>query len=350
MAHREAKQPQRLQSRDDTARMFEDDPRARHSLSRHLSKKYDDFQNCGGAAQIPKFDSKAKAIRTSIVSLLRKQPGSANAAREVPRISKLIFGILEDAKRLNIHNVEFSAEIEILNRVLISVLNDRISSKYNGQCRYGEALLNGYIDIFITATLPKMHREFENKPSFLINPATGCILELDVMLEDFRLAFEFQGEHHYVEPKVQAKDAFKLLQCAAFDRVLVPVNISQLSGEKFASLTVNSMIAHCGTYGMLTSRNPKPPLDAVIKDKALFAFCKATQRVFLAQSLYGNALAWLDAKCASYIAAMYARNPISSTTPAPRLNVAGPDIAVYDVYSALPTINRYRSILRASKK
>jgi hypothetical protein len=328
--------------------VFPETPQARHSFSRHLAKKYNAFLEQRNADRIPNFFRRTRTVRTCVVSLLRKQPGSANAAREVPRIAKLIFGLLEDAKRFQVEGIEFHSEIEILNDVLIALLNDRIASKYKRQCGgYGEALLNAYIDIFVTATLPKTERLFQEKPGFLVYPATGSLLELDVMLEEFRLAFEFQGEHHYVEPKDQAKDAFKLMQCASFSRVLVPVNFSQLSGSVLSRLIVNSMIAYCGLYDIIANRTSIPAYTSNIKNRFISRFCKATQRIFLAEVLFGKAIAWLDTKSAQYIGKMSFRSPISSSTPAPRQFAAHRDLPVCDIYSALPYVRRYRSALKS---
>jgi hypothetical protein len=193
--------------REEKKRIVKEKARERYSFCRLLSRKYLFLLEQQDAARIPSFSGRTRVLRRRVGSLLRKKMGSATSAREVPAISKRLFGLIEDAKRLKVEGIDFDAEIGVLNDVLTAVLSKRLASRYDGECGYGEALLNAYIDIFITATLPKTSREFEAKPTFLIYPVTGSILELDVMLEDFRLAFEFQGEHHYTNPKVRAKDA-----------------------------------------------------------------------------------------------------------------------------------------------
>lgn len=285
------------------------------------------------------------------MSLLRKEAGSANSAREIPRISKRIFGLLEDAKAARLSGFDFKIELEILNQVLIQVLERRILSGYDGNCGHGESLLNAYIDIFITATLPDTHRAFEEKPSFLVNPSTGMVLELDVMLEDFRLAFEFQGvPDHYTNPDVIAKDAFKLAQCAAFSRVLIPVNISQLSGSVLSSLILNSIIPYLKIGPILGGKNPDAGSQFQIAGGALHRFSKAAHRIYLAELLYGQTVSWLDTKSLSYISAMKTRSPHSSTTPAPRLYPLHQNISVRDIYRRLPNIKKYRSHFSAYKR
>lgn len=331
--------------------MFEPDPRARHSISKRLSKKYQLAIDQLGASAIPRFASRTKAVRTSVVSLLRKEAGSANSAWEIPRISKRIFGLLEDSKAAKLNGINFDTELDILNQVLVKVLEKRILTGYNGNCRHGESLLNAYIDVFVTATLPDTHRAFEEKPSFLVNPNTGMPIELDVMLEDFRLAFEFQGHSdHYTIPEVMAKDAFKLAQCAAFSRVLIPVNISQLSGSVLSSLILNSIISYLRIGDILSGIKVHNARDLQVSNEALYRFSKAAQRIYLAELLYGQAIAWLDTKSASFISDMRIRSPHSSTMPAPKLHPMHPEMSVYDIYRRLPNIKRYRNYSSACKR
>lgn len=114
----------------------------------------------------------------------------------------------------------------MLNDYLIYTLNELATTKYNGQCpSYGEALLNCYLDVFITFTTLKTEKEIGINPDFLINPLTGSKLELDVLFEGYKCAFEFQGEHHYTDANVIAKHVFKLNECKNTKRILIPVNI-----------------------------------------------------------------------------------------------------------------------------
>ena len=326
------------------------DSRARHALSKRLKRKHEDFINNNDAIKIPKFFSKTKAVRTSVISLMRKQPGSSNAAKEIPRISKLIFGLMEEAKAKKIQNIGFEEEVKIVNDTLISVLDARLQSKYNGKCGYGESILNGYLDIFITATLPNTHRAFEQKPTFLVNPATGMELELDVMMEDFRLAFEFQGiPTHYWDPDVIEKDAFKLKECAKFSRVLIPVNIFQLSGQKLSELILNSIIPYLGISALFEESAANFDAITAISDASLYRFSKVTHRIYLANLLYGDAISCLDGKSSSFISAMESRSPISSTQPAPRLYPDHRDISVHNIYRYLPNVRRLRDFLKKPK-
>ena len=107
------------------------------------------------------------------------------------------------------------------------------------------------------------------------------------------------------------------------------------------------MIAYCGVHDILSKKISDPSDTANIKNGFLFSFCKATQRIFLAEILFGKTIAWLDTKSALYFKKMSFRNPISSSTSAPRQFAVRRDLQVCDVYSALPYVKRYRSALKS---
>jgi hypothetical protein len=255
----------------------------------------------------------------------------------------LLFGLEEDLPRLGLPAFSLDREKAVLNRVIISALDRRRASNYSGECgSYGETLLNCYLDLFITLTVLNTPREIEAKPSFLVNPATGAVLEIDVLLEDFRLGFEFQGEHHYTDPKVVAKDAFKLRALAKHQRILVPVNISQLHGETLQNLIVNSIKDDLGLQQLLTSRNPSALPRGRASQKQLLQFSKAVQRIYLSRILFAASFAWLDNEATRYVAQMNRRNPISSTTPAPRHISPAGDLDVTRIYRALEYVTQAR--------
>ncbi|PZU99461.1 MAG: hypothetical protein DCF32_18670 [Leptolyngbya sp.] len=140
-------------------------------------------------------ESRFKNLRNKFSAQLRKESGSANSVKLIPTISRILFGLQEDFTRLSLPRYEFQTETEIINEYLISFLERQRITQYMGECQYyGETLLNIYLDLFITLTCLKTPRNIEHKPGFLVNPKTGNILELDVLLEEFLLAFEFQGE------------------------------------------------------------------------------------------------------------------------------------------------------------
>ena len=184
--------------------------------------------------------------------------------------------------------------------------------------------------------------EITAMPGYLLNPATGSLLQIDVLLEDFRLGFEFQGEHHYTEAKVRTKDAFKLKEFEKQKRILIPVNISQLQGETLQGLIVNSIKDHLGLHNLLVSKDAEQLKAGSASDAQLHQFSKATQRIFLARKLFARSLAWLDGEARVYVSSMSARNPISSTTPAPRQKTPAGDLDVEYIYRNLKYVSKAR--------
>jgi len=240
----------------------------------------------------------------------------------------------------------FGKEIELLNRYVVAALDRRRSTQYDGQCgSYGETLLNCYLDLFVTLTVFKTPREIEAKPSFLVNPATGSVLELAILLEDFRLAFEFQGEHHYVSPKVIAKDAFKLAQCARFERILIPVNPAQLASTTLQTLIRNSIKDYLGLGGLFSQSSTQILPGATPSPRALLAFSKAVQRIYLSRVVFFDALTWCDGQSTTYLAKTTHRSPIASTTPAPRFIHTTPDVDIETIYRRLPAVTSLRKSL-----
>ena len=170
-----------------------------------------------------------KNLRNKLFSQLRKECGSANSVKLIPTISRVLFGLQEDFIRLSLPIYEFQTEKEIINEYLILFLERQRATQYAGECQYyGEVLLNIYIDLFVTLTCLKTPRSIEHKPGFLINPKTGSNLELDVLLEEFLLAFEFQGESHYREEKEKEKDQLKLSICGPLSSFRPPLAICSI--------------------------------------------------------------------------------------------------------------------------
>jgi hypothetical protein len=296
-----------------------------------------------GTAPYKKFETHLKRVDTLLRDLRRKKLGSANSLKMVPGVARKIFGLVEDAARYRLPVYPFHRELELVNGYIISALDVRRTTRYGGECgSYGEALLNCYLDLFITLTVSGTPREIEAKPSFLVNPVTGSTLELDVLMEDFRLAFEFQGEHHYVNPKVIGRDAFKLAECSRHQRILIPVNPFQLQSATLQRLILNSMKDHL-KVGDLFLTPPRPLIaTAMSSGKELLAFSKAAQRIYLANRLFAPALTWADQNSATYIANTAHRSPIASSTPAPRPNQTSPEVDVEMIYRKLPTLTRLR--------
>lgn len=274
-----------------------------------------------------------KRLRRRVNDLIRKDHASLNSVKEIPRVLRLVFGLHEDILRLGLPQYSFVTEKQSINLYVRDYLESCRSSKYYGECAsYGETLLNCYLDSFITLTVPKTPKVIGVRPSFLVNPTTGNTLELDILFEDFRLAFEFQGEHHYTDPVVIEKDRFKLHECGNRKRILIPVNVSQLNSCTLQNLIANSIKEHLSLHEVLVTRDSQCYSDNNIKKYQIAVFCKAVQRIYMARILLHDCLDWLDQLSIRYITNLAARSPISTSTSAPRLRKTSPDLDLEYIY------------------
>lgn len=207
-----------------------------------------------------------------------------------------------------------------------------------GPVSRGEALLNCYLDVFITFTVLRTPKEIGAKPSYLVNPRTGNSgeLELDVEFEGFRLAFEFQGHpSHYADPNTRVKDAFKLAELPVHSRILIPVNVSQLNSGALQSIIANSMKDHVGVHDVLVTGDPLSFAPGTASPQQLLRFSKAVQRLYLAKSTFRDALDWIDAKARAYLAEPMHIGTVSATTPAPRHAHSSHDLDLSSIYANL---------------
>ncbi|MGJ0428221.1 hypothetical protein [Methylobacter sp.] len=289
------------------------------------------------------FERRFDRVQIGFRDLLRKELGSENSLKGIPTLARYMFGLMEDAARLKLPVLTLAYEIELLNDFIIAALEQRRSTKYGGECAsYGETLLNCYLDLFVTLTVTKTPRDTGAKPSFLVNPATGSTLELDVLLEDFRLAFEFQGEHHYTKPEVMERDKFKLKECARFQRILIPVNSYQLSSTMLQALILNSIKDHLSIGTLLSAPEAFDPSQVTASKKQLLQFSKMAQRIHLSNILFPIALRWVDDHAASYVSTIALRSPISTTTLAPRHIAATYEMDVEHIYRRLALVTKLR--------
>ena len=281
----------------------------------------------------------------------RKDPGSLNALKTIPNLARLLFGLQEDLQRFGLPIYSFDLEKETLNRSIIAALDARLTQKYDGYgaprgpVSKGEALFNCYLDVFVTFTVLQTPKEMGAKPSYLVNPRTGNRgeLELDVDFEGFRLAFEFQGHpSHYTDPNTQAKDAFKLAELPVHSRILIPVNVSQLNSTALQSLIANSMKDHVGVHEVLATSDPSRFTPGAASPQQLLHFSKAVQRLYLAESVFREALDWIDAKARAYLAEPMHSGTVSATTPAPRHGPVNPDLDLAHIYANLRYISEIR--------
>lgn len=272
---------------------------------------------------------------------LRCEFASNNSLKQIPLLSSLIFGIQEYQRQLGISQYEFAKELNAINKYLIFALDTLSSSKYNSKCpSYGEALLNCYLDLYITFTINRIDKEINAYPGFLINPLTGANLELDVLFENFKLAFEFQGEHHYTDSTTQTKDSFKLNSSNLNNHILIPVNISQLSHICLTSLICNSIKEQKSLTPLVNN------LEKVeLPQTTLYQFFKVIQRCYLAHKLFKETLDWLDIKSQNYINGRLPSSPVSASTCAPRLNHISDndDLSIDELYRLIPQMRKLES-------
>lgn len=285
---------------------------------------------------IAKLESRFERLRKNLNNQLRKVDSSGNSVRLIPRLCRIVFGLQEDIKRLKLPFYEFCIEQDIINYYVIHFLTLQRETQYNGECQYyGETLLNLYLDIFITLTCWNTPRKIDHKPGYLKNPNSGQLLELDIVLEDFKLAFEFQGESHYRDKSDMEKDALKLKICSQNNVVLIPVNISQLDSQYLMDLIINSIKDALDLHEYLSKKNNPQKLSHGISGKNLLAFKKATQRIYLAKQILGNSIVWLDRYASRFRETQASRNPISASTEAPRILKKGKDFDVDYIYHRL---------------
>ncbi|WP_068814928.1 hypothetical protein [Phormidesmis priestleyi] len=298
-----------------------------------------------------KFQQKFTNLTRKTRSLTRKEYGSENSIAEASRLGRLIAGFIEDMRQKKAPVFDFLEYKAVLNEYLINYLEAKRKSNYDGGCAsYGETLFVLYLDLFITATINEIDRELQANPPFLINPKTSAVLEIDVFFENFKLGFEFQGEHHYTDLKTQEKDLFKINECRNKEIVLIPVNISQLNGKIIQALVINSIKVFLGIHDLFTLKRDtfKPP--TTIKSKQLLNFCKITERLYTSTAIFDTSTAWLDGEAAKYISNVQFRSPISSNIPAPRQTPATGDFDIVTLYRGLKRIAVFRKVFRKSTK
>ena len=286
-------------------------------------------------------------MRRKIQSLVRKIQVSNNSFKEIASIARVMFGIHQDILRLGIVNYDFKTEKEIVNKYFVNYLTHQKDSKYSGKCpSFGETLLNCYLDIFITATVSNTEKKIGSNPTYLVNPSTGALLEIDVLFEDFRLGFEFQGEHHYTDTSTQLKDTFKLSELPAKNRILIPVNVSQLNGDGLQKLIANSIKDYLELNDLFAQPNVNANNDVrgICSSGKLLRFSKIVQRLYLSKILFTDTLNWLDNEASDYIQNSILRNPsgISNNNPAPRFKNYGSDFDIECIYKNLKHLTQIR--------
>lgn len=297
------------------------------------------------------FEQKFKNLTRKTQFLLRKERESENSIKHIPKIARIVAGFIQDIRRRGAPSYDFTEYFNILNHYLIGYLENKRTTKYEGKCAsYGETLLVLYLDIFIAATVYKPDKKLQVHPPYLINPKTGSVLEIDVLLEDFHLAFEFQGEHHYTDAKVEAKDKFKLQECYRRGRILIPVNIVQLESNQLQILIVNSIKDFLSLNDIFTDKRDTFRLESSTSLRQLTNFCKVAERLHLSSIVFAESMKWLDDKAEKYKRKMQARSPISSTRAAPRQMPTTVGLDIDFIYRRLKHVSEVGKRLKKCKR
>lgn len=245
-------------------------------------------------------ERKFRSIRIALEKVHRRMVGSNNQKKVLSLLARKIFRLQEKLHCLEVLEYSFELELSIMNDYVIQMLKNQIDTKYSAKCSsYGEVFLNCYLDVFFTLTSVKINREIEAKPTFLVNPDSRSRMEIDVMLPELRLGFEFQGKHHSSNKKVKQKDLLKLAKFAKTDRLLIPINAGQLGTQSLQSLISNTMKDWLDLGALLNS-------DCL--DKASLSLPPNTSRyktvvksLWISSLIYREALTWLDTESIEYI-------------------------------------------------
>jgi hypothetical protein len=113
------------------------------------------------------------------------------------------------------------------------------------------------------------------------------------------------------------------------------VNIYQLKSDRLMTLILNSIKDAIGINEDGIGMAPNNYNELKIHPKHLRSYKKACQRMYLASTLFEESFLWLDAYAARFRQTQANRNPISSSTEAPRLVAKKSDKSVSDLYFGL---------------
>jgi hypothetical protein len=274
-----------------------------------------------------------------VLDLATKERGSNRSFRLVGPIFKHIFNLTEHLNSCKLPRHDCRFELRILNQAVISYLDCQRETHYSKQCAsYGETLLNCYLDIYLRLTDDKTEKEINQRPLFLTNDATGQPLELDIRFEEFRLAFEFQGDRHYTSVRQMDRDVLKEEKCRQRRIILIPINISQLSHKALTAVILNTMKDDLGFHDVLMCRCAKQDAFGKIHGpgSARSRFANAVKSFYAATWVYQDALTWLDEHARQYNLRMLLAYPDSSSAiyEAPD-RTANPRLSVAELYSRL---------------
>lgn len=290
-----------------------------------------------------------KKLRKEFNDLLRKEISSENSVKQIIKITKSINRVSEFIKSRRIDNYDFTLEFELINKYAIGYLSDRYKSKYNGKFKYsGENILNLYLELVVKFTILKSRNERNLRPDFLRNPLTGRNLELDIFYKDFKLAFEFQGEHHYSDEKQKVNDKVKLEKSFKKGILLIPINVCQLNSSKIISITINNIKDFYGLHNALLRIDEQTIHNQ--KKANISAFQKLSQRMSLSKTIFEESFVWLDRLSDNYVKKAKRNHPDNFTN-----NYAAPTLLktklldIETIYKNLKHLNQPKKALTLNR-
>lgn len=292
------------------------------------------------------FDKRFDKLRCEIVSILRKDRNSENGYKQLKNTTSVLFGIHEDIKHQKIDECNFEIEKSIINDYLKDYIENQISTNYNSEVSsFGESLLCGYIDCFLNASKIEIEKDYGINPSFLINPRTSKLMEIDVALKDYRLYFEFQGHpSHYDDDKTISKDEDKLELCFSKNIVLVPINISQLNAQDLITVIINTMKDFLGIKKVIIGDFSETELYEDLTKNQLLGYSRLTQKIYLSTVILEDTLKYLDERASIWVNKMIIKNPngYSQNHDAPRFINENDDYSISKIYYGLKNVTKLR--------
>jgi len=293
---------------------------------------------------IPNLLRNFKRLNIELRELSRKDFSSNNSLKAIPAICRRIFGISTELKNYTLKKYNFEKEKMLVNQYVKSKIYSNISSKYNGKCKYGETLLNCYLDLIISFTTNKSKKEIESYPDFLINPITGQNMEVDILFTGFKLGFEFQGEHHYNgrDPKAMTKDKEKLNICVSKGMILIPVNACQLNSYQLSNLICNSVkdFLNIGRISNDIINGKVQKLVLECRKKDLINYFSVLYRIKMANNIFFDTFKELDIIAGNYTQQQNRYSPHTTTQIAPRAFDSGMDATFEQLYRTIPKISK----------
>jgi len=290
----------------------------RKKIIRQLQNKHENYISWQ-LTENDKSNTNFNKLRKEFNDLLRKEISSENSVKQIIKLTKTINRIYWYNKSKGLVKYDFLQEIEIINMFAKGYLSQRYKSNYDGKFKFkGENLLNLYLELVIKFTILRTENNRNIRPDFLKNPLTGQSLELDIFYKDFKLAFEFQGEHHYSNLYQVEKDKEKLNLSCNNGILLIPINACQLNSTEIISLTINNIKDFYNLNDSITqkSKQTNQTNQTNIRD-----FQKLAQRMQLSLMIFHDSFSWLDNLSNNYINKAKRNTPNNHTInyPAPSL-------------------------------